>query len=312
MNVAKEPHDDPDVHAAAIAWWVKRDAAPLSRADRDAFETWLAADPSHRAAFDEVVALCGQVRALASAPSAARGARPSHARRLVLAGLAVGSVALVLSFDELSILWRADFRTGTGETRHVDLADGSHVELAPASAIGVDYSGAERKLALLEGEAFFEAAPNPARPFVVRVAGGSIIALGTAFDIALEDSRATVTVTRHRVAVTSRGETRILGEGQQSTYGPGLSITTPTKVDARDATAWRRGKLVFVNRPLAEVITTLARYHRGYLTVLGKARELRVTGVFEAGDPIGVVRAMESALGIRATRLTDYVVILHE
>jgi len=42
MTVDKEPPEDPDVHAAAIAWWVKCDAGPLSRSDRDAFEAWLA------------------------------------------------------------------------------------------------------------------------------------------------------------------------------------------------------------------------------------------------------------------------------
>jgi transmembrane sensor len=312
-KVATKP-DDTDLHAAAIAWWVKRDGGPLTRADEEAFEAWLFADPSHRAAYDEVIALCGQVRALAPGPGPlrVRKARASKSRRLILAGLAAGSVAFLLSFDELTLLVRADYRTGTGETRRVDLADGSHVELAPASAISVDYSGGERKLALLEGEAFFEAAPDPTRPFVVQVKGGSIMALGTAFDIALGDSRVTVTVTQHRVALVSRGETRVLGAGQQSTFGPGLPIAPPTRIDAREATAWRRGKLVFVDQPLVEVIGTLARYHRGYLAVLGKARELRVTGVFEANDPAGIIRAMETALGIRATRLTDSFVILHE
>lgn len=311
MHLDKEPSENPDVHATAIAWWVKCDAGSLSRSDRAAFEAWLAEDLSHRAAFDEVEALCGQVRALAPAQPMAREEK-FRARRLVLAGLATAAIALVLSFDELSVLWRADFRTGAGEVLQVSLADGSRVELAPGTAISADFSAGQRRLTLFEGEAFFEPVPDTARPFVVAAAGGTVTALGTAFDIALEDARAIVTVTQHRVAIASGGETRTLGEGQQSAYGPRSSITAPSKINARDATAWRRGKLVFVNQRLADVITVLARYHHGYLGVLGKARELRVTGVFEVADPVGVTRSIESALGIHATRLTDYVVILHE
>ena len=63
----------------------------------------------------------------------------------------------------------------------------------------------ERRLTLLEGEAWFEASPNPARPFVVAAASGTVTALGTAFDIALESETARVTVTEHRVAIASQG-----------------------------------------------------------------------------------------------------------
>jgi transmembrane sensor len=311
MPLDKEPPKNPDVQQEAIAWWVKCDAGPLLHSDRAAFEAWLTEDPSHRAALDEVEALCGQVRALAPEQPGARKGK-SQARRLVVAGLAAAAIALIFSFDELSLLWRADFRTGSGEVRQVSLADGSRVELAPGTAIAVDFSGGRRHLTLFEGEAFFEPVPDAARPFVVAAAGGTVTALGTAFDIALEDAQAIVTVTQHRVAIANRGETRTLSEGQQSLYGPGLPITPPAKINARDTTAWRRGKLVFVNERLADVITILARYHHGYLGVLGNARELRVTGVFEVADPIGVTRSIESALGIHATRLTDYVVILHE
>ena len=304
-----------DVHEIATVWWVKRDAGPLLPTEAAIFEAWLAENPAHRAAFEEVCALCSEVRTLRPERSGAAKPRTAGRNRLaVLTGLAAAATGvLVLSFDSLSVLWRADFHTGTGETKIVELEDGSHVELAPDSALTVDYRGPQRKLALLEGEAWFEAVPNPARPFVVAAGGGMVTALGTAFDIALEDHSATVTVAKHRVAVTSRGQTEVLSEGQQIHFGANMPATAPVFVDPGDATAWRRGKLIFVNQPLAEVVRILSRYHPGYVFIpSASVRALRVTGVFDARDPLGSLDSMEASLAIHAFFLTDYLVVLYE
>jgi transmembrane sensor len=228
------------------------------------------------------------------------------------AALLAASFAVFLSFDELALSWRADFRTDTGESRIVSLEDGSRVHLAAKSAVAWNFHGVERRLTLLEGEAWFEASPNPARPFVVAAASGTVTALGTAFDIALESETARVTVTEHRVAIASQGRSSLVAEGQQSAFGPGVAITPPVAVDIDNATAWRRGKLIFNDQPLGEVMATLSRYHSGYFVIPARAtRQLRVTGVFEASDPLGALKAIEESLDLHAIYLTDYLVILH-
>lgn len=311
MKQDKDSGDQTDAHDAAIAWWVKRDAGPLPRDDQAAFDAWLAA-PANAAAFAEVSLLCADVQALRRRAPAATESTGRRRRRAALASaLLAASLAAVAAFDEIWILWRADVRTGTGETRTVLLSDGSHVQLGAKSAIAVRYSGAERGLSLLEGEAWFEAAPDPARPFVVAAAGGTVTALGTAFDIALNGSGAKVTVAQHSVAVASRGEKTLVDAGRQCAFGPDAP-SAPTAVDVDDTTAWRRGKLIFFDRPLGEVVNVLARYHRGYFVISNEAaRRLRVTGVFDAGDPIGALRAIESSLDLKAIHITDYLVVLH-
>jgi transmembrane sensor len=313
MNDDDQFPDDEVAHTAAGAWWVKLDAGPLSREDRVAFEAWLGDDPVNRAAFDEVSALCGEVRAMR--PKRAEAVKAPAARRarlIAAAALLAASFALFLSFDELTLSWRADFRTNTGESRIVSLDDGSRVHLAAKSAIAWNFHGVERKLTLLEGEAWFEASPNPARPFVVAAEFGTVTALGTAFDIALESATARVTVTEHRVAIASEGRSALVAEGQQSAFGPGVAITPPVAVDIDNATAWRHGKLIFNDQPLGEVMATLSRYHRGYFVIPTRAtRQLRVTGVFDAADPLGALKAIEESLDLHAIYLTNYLVILH-
>jgi FecR protein len=77
----------------------------------------------------------------------------------------------------------------------VTLADGSHVELNSQSAIAIHYDAGQRRVRLLEGEAWFEVSPDPVRPFVVEASGGTVTALGTAFNVDAEKERAHVTVT---------------------------------------------------------------------------------------------------------------------
>jgi transmembrane sensor len=216
-------------------------------------------------------------------------------------------------FNSLPILWRADFHTGTGETRLVTLEDGSQVQLGARSAIALHYCVAQRRLTLLEGEAWFQAAPNAARPFIVEAAGGAVTAPGTAFDITLENAHVDVTVTEHRVAVSSGGQTVLVAEGQQSSFDAGSPASSPVPADIDSVTAWRRGNLIFVDKPLGEVVTTLGRYHHGYVLIPDPAlRKLRVTGRFYATDPLGAISTLEASLGLHAIYLTNYLVFLRE
>jgi transmembrane sensor len=308
MNEEPEPRRGKDASATALAWWVKCDAGPLSSEDRAALDAWLAEDPAHRAAFDEAAALFGEVQTIWTA-----GRRPAarRSRALAASALAAASLAAFLWLDELSLRWRADVLTGAGETRAIALEDGSRVELAPRSALALRYRGGERRLALLAGEAYFQAAPDPSRPFVVEAAGGTVTALGTAFDIATETAHAEVVVAEHRVAIAIGGERVVVEEGQQSGFGPGARVARPEAVDLFKATGWRRGRLVFEDQPLGEVARTLGLYHAGYIVAAPSVREQRVTGTFDAANPLGAIRAIEASLGLRALRVTDYFIYLY-
>ncbi len=298
---------------AAIDWWLRGNDGPLPEKDRAAFAAWLAADPTNKAAFEKVSRIGGI--AASRKPGGGkprRKARGSRKKKAAAAGVA-GAVALFVFHDDLSIAVRSDYRTGTAETRRVTLDDGSRVELGPRSAIALRTEPGQRRLVLLRGEAWFEVTPDPARPFVVEAAGGKVTALGTAFDLALEQGFARVTVTRHRVGVASGGRDVIVGEGQQSSYVPGQAARAPEKVDVGQATAWRRGKLIFANKPLGEVVEALGRYHRGYFVFADPALRRRpVSGVFKTDDPLAAIDEIETSLGLHAARLTDYLIVLYD
>lgn len=297
---------------AAVDWWMRRRAGPLAGEERAAFEAWRA-DPVNAAAYDNIAGLCAHIAALPDAP-AARMAVPARGLRLAAAAsLATASLAAVLLWSDVAILLRSDYSTGTGETRLVALEDGSHVHLNARSAIALRFGPSQRRLELLSGEAWFEVAPDARRPFVVAAAGGEIEALGTAFDVALEDKGARVAVTEHKVRVSSGGAEVVVAEGEQSAYAARSAASRPDSIKAGWIAAWRRGKLIVENAPLREVIAALGRYHHGVVVcVKASICERGVTGVFSTEDPGQSLDAIEKALGARATSFTRFVTLLHD
>ncbi|HTV33086.1 MAG TPA: FecR family protein [Methylocella sp.] len=294
----------------AIDWWMRQSNGPLSKEEQAEFAAWLASDEVNRAAFQKISRITGVIAA--RRPGAKTGRKQRRSLKIA-AGVLAGGVALYAGFDDLSVLLRSDYSTGTGQTKTVTLADGSHVELDARSAIAVHYDAGQRRISLLQGEAWFGVLADPARPFVVDAAGGTVTALGTAFDVEVEKAWAQVMVTSHRVAVESGGGKVIIEEGQQSSYAEGTPPPPPEPANIEHATAWRRGKLIFRNKPLGEVVAALGRYHHGYVYLTNAGLRTRpVSGVFSTDDPLAVLDQIETALGVHALYLSNYLIILYE
>jgi transmembrane sensor len=309
----KDHSNEESAREEAIAWWVARRSGPLPEAEEEAFFAWLARDPAHAAAFADIAGMVRHVRGMTPSPYRALRANAGPYRPAAAALAMAAALALWIGFDDLSILLRADRATGVGETASVLLEDGSQVHLDARSAIAMSYDAGERRVVLLRGEALFEVAKDPARPFVVEAAEGTVTARGTAFDVALTREGARVTVTEHSVDVRSGGGDVTVAEGSETSYGRDRAAEAPRRVDVEAATAWRRGKLIVEDAPLSDALDALARHRRGYIVCLRRADcQRRVTGVFGAGDPLRALREIEASLGLTATFLTDYLIVLHE
>ncbi len=114
-------------------------------------------------------------------------------------------IAVFLAVPRLPVsigtLERGVYQTDVGELRSVRLEDGSRVMLDTRSRIRVSFSATARDVELLEGQAHFDVAKNPARPFRVRTAFAEVVAVGTSFDVAAQPARTTVTLIEGRVNV---------------------------------------------------------------------------------------------------------------
>jgi transmembrane sensor len=302
----RKPHD------AAVDWWLRQnEGPPLTKAKKAEFDRWLASDDAHRAAFEEVAGLFGQLAQRCPGAGPIRKKR-RKTRKLAGAGVVATAVALLLLGDARTYLL-SDHYAGVGAMRQITLSDGSKVELNSRTAIALRYSKAERRILLLEGEGWFDVAPDASRPFVVEAAGGTVTALGTAFDVSLEPETTQIAVGHHRVAVSSGGREVVVEQGQQTAYTTGAAAQTPAEADLDHVSAWRRRQLMFENKPLGEVVDALARYRRGVVLFADPAlRARRVTGVFRVDDPLAALRQIEASLGLHAIYLTRYLIVIAE
>ncbi len=73
----------------------------------------------------------------------------------------------------------------------------------------VEYAGAARRIVLRDGQIFVSVAPDPARPLHRRRWAGSVRALGTAFNVRIEDTGARIAVTEHAVRATYGGKSSV-------------------------------------------------------------------------------------------------------
>src|SRR5262249_17286468 len=106
---------------------------------------------------------------------------------VILAVTLTGAAAYIGAFGPMSG-WLADEATGIGERRSVVLADGSTAVLDAATSLDIEFSEHERRIVLRDGQVFVTVTPDAARRFIVEARGGTVQALGTAFNVRIEDS----------------------------------------------------------------------------------------------------------------------------
>lgn len=298
----------------ALDWFVLRDRGAMSPQDEAEFEAWLARHPGHRRAYGDALRLWNELGEVISRSPEPR-ARPTwfqYAAAAAAAGIAVVGALVLL---DVPMRLAADVRSATGEIATRTLPDGSIVTLNTDSAITVHYTPEQRRVSLLRGEAFFQVAHDPARPFVVESELGEARALGTAFVVWRDEDRTIVTVIERRVAVAypaGDGAVVTLSPGQRVGYDAASGIGPIEAVDAEATSAWRRGKLTIVDEPLGAVIDDLNRYHTGYIRIVDSSvRDRRVSGVFDLHEPAAAINALERSLELRTTRITDRLILVH-
>src|SRR6478735_9282951 len=161
--------DEPRIEDEAAAWHAASDHDDM---DWDGFTRWLAADPRHRKAFDEVAlagALLGEHRELLANPVTTlaivgeREPEPRTERRvwpLWLGGGLAASLAAVLFTGQ--VVAPAPIVVASGESAMtVDLGDRSSALLAPHSRLTI--GGRQATELALEGGAYFDIRHDPAR-----------------------------------------------------------------------------------------------------------------------------------------------------
>ena len=344
----------------ASEWFVANDEGPLDAEQSAALVAWFKASPQNIEEFLHVAVIARDLSGASAEPEhsveslVARARADDDARvepfwpRLLAAvseapvrrwqTAAATVAALGLLSVGLFLMWNrpplpgqvspADatalhFETRHGEQQTHRLADNSVLHLNTDTAVTVQYSKTERRVVLASGQAGFEVAHEPERPFRVFAGPAEATARGTKFDVRLATDSTVVTVVEGRVAVgpsemldrrstssNPRQPVRLVevGPDQQVSVSKDEWPATVTAVDAKRTTAWLHRQIAFDHEPLERVAAEFNRYAAKPVEIMTpELRKLEITGTFSIDDSEEFVAFLRSLDGVQvdvtATRI---------
>lgn len=300
----------PDLQQQAIEWILRLDSAACTPAEHQAFQEWLAQDEDRQRIYRQLADKWHKLDRFKGGDFPVRRQALSYRvprKRLrrftelalaacLLLGLGVGT------FSEQG--WyghRSRYVTERGGRQTVQLADGSRLELSGDTELNLRVNRRLRSVELVKGEAFFSVAHNPQQPFEVKAGNGTIVDIGTQFDVKVQNRQVAVAVLEGVVKVETNGS-REIKANQVLSYDPQGNFQDSADSPA-NLTAWLRGQLVFENRRLDDVLNELERFHDTRLTLADPSlAKLKVSGTFHIGNLDGALNVIAMTLPVNIQR----------
>jgi len=197
-----------------------------------------------------------------------------------------------------------------GEHETVPLSDGSTLKLNSDACASVAMSPTLRSVRLEKGDAIFEVAHDPTRPFVVKARRASILALGTSFAVSIREQQldtlisvvsGVVRVFAHDLVSRPIGAPLIAGQQLSVPEDPAavISLGHISPRQTQIMTAWTTGKIDAGDRPLTEVIAEIQKYHHVTFDVDPRVRHKRLDVLLRTSDMDFFLKAL-SDLCIRS------------
>jgi ferric-dicitrate binding protein FerR (iron transport regulator) len=204
-----------------------------------------------------------------------RGRRLFLQRIAVAASLIIGLVgigSLLIQFLNLKEMYAPSLITvysNDNSRSQVTLPDGTEVHLNSRSVLTYPsyYQGKERKVSLLEGEAYFKVTPDADRPFIVSVSDDKykIKVLGTEFNLQAYKDENTISTTliegSVQVDIAGRDAETVLKPSEKAIYSLNTNQLLVALTNTDRETDWMYDRLVFKKTPMKEVLARLSRFY---------------------------------------------------
>lgn len=155
-------------------------------------------------------------------------------------------------------------RTLQGMECSITLSDGTKVHLNAESQLTypVCFSSKER-IVQIEGEAYFDVAPDKEHPFIVQMPHGSVRVTGTSFNVRAYPDEKTecITLISGSVTISSEDKEFALIPGQHYIFDKTSGKESVTDVNTELYTSWQSGSFVFLNVPLEDIMSYLSKWY---------------------------------------------------
>ena len=332
-----------DVEHALLHLWSDQ----LSEAEAAAIRNRVRRDPKYREEFDGSLEVLASMEELAGDSEIReivleyrRLIQERRSKRKAALGIAAGVLVAFGAALTYFSPWRGPddshlqkYFNRIGEQQTIELDDGSVITLNTAGQLVVDYSEQVRRILLEHGEAYFEVAEDPVRPFTVDLGVRSVTAVGTAFNIRkhpqhyqiavikgavslhelmheVSSSPPPISVDGQPVVISTPGQHRVEA-GWVAEFDVSRNLLTAFRPESMERyEGWRSGMLSFYREPLYQVIQELNRYSRKKILIEDTSvMELSVYTAVSVDEIDSALSGLEKLLPIEVRRHYDRIVI---
>lgn len=297
------------IEEAAARWLLRSEEAEWSAVDQAALDAWLEESPEHKVAYWRLEMgwrEADRLAALKSPPSPRDVGRRARGVGWRLVGGASIAAAFLAMFMSISLFEHRTYGTEVGGHQTVPLADGTKVELNTATQLRAKVDRKGRAVWLDRGEAYFEVAHDPQRPFVVHAGDRTVTVLGTKFSVRRDGDQVEVAVIEGRVRVDAIGPHQpapptIITRGDIVIAAGRSTLVEPKSVErVANELTWRQGLLTFDQTALGDVAAEFNRYNRKSLEITDPAAAaIRINGRFEADNVEDFARLLRQGFGLK-------------
>mgnify|MGYP006142304345 FL=1 len=323
--------------------WIAKLERKLTREEETRLKQWMSADAKNRSELLVLAELWDQMDALSQLSEVIpHSGHQSTRKRLAIAASVILAVAVyaALLFEnqrfenltvetsvEVAYSGEARYETPVGDRSTVHLNDGSVVQLNTDTRLDVSMLPDQRLLTLRWGEVHIDVAHDPARPLRVVVGDRVIEAIGTKFNVRIDDSQQIeLIVSEGQVSVgikpgassenmTDQAGLELIAENERIWLGEhrprALEVLEPEEIEVR--LSWRNGNLVFRGESLSSAVSEVGRYtNMEFIIQSEELKQLRVAGLFRAGDVEGFLRSLRTNFNIVDERIDGKTISLSQ
>lgn len=339
MTRVKATKEEKRIADKAAYWFALLRSGARKPADQRAFELWIAESDLHEAAYQNLEMIWDDCDELGDDPEILKIRRRALQRRRPAiwrtGAIAAAFAFLVLVTGAIGVqLWgpvsegtpepliaelsdrfitpdrqSRYYSTAIGERSNITLPDQSVVDLNTDTEIRTLFTDNERRIVLVRGQALFKVAHDAERPFSVLASGQVITALGTEFEVRLDQGEVAVTLLEGRVTVDelsaiSAEPGRRSAENQSSEtvveLAPGERLEANragppviSKPDVEKIIDWKDGVLSFYGEPLEIIVYEMNRYSERKIIIADESlKKMPGGGTFKTGAHDNFIIAM--------------------
>lgn len=211
------------------------------------------------------------------------------------------------------------FQTTNDQTRLLELPDGTHIHLNRGTKFHYIQSAFNQKQreVWLEGEAYFDVAKNPDKPFIIHTGNMQTTVRGTSFNVKAypQLSENVVSVCTGRVEISdSKKVLALLTPNKQAVFNTSKGVCRTMEVNASDVVAWQSGELVFQRAGVNEIRLRLKQQFKMEVEIHDRAlneENCLLSSTFPANVSLSeVLDVLEATVNVRCKVVSGRKVII--